>query len=216
MTNVDEFNHEKCCKTDSNCINAFTDFHLDPENPAGLCLDTSWGGDCLDLTGIVKAAETVTTLHLSPEVDPNCLEFEREDGQSDCIHGDDLSRIISLTKLKDVDQNTPPVNGDVYIYRDGMWYTFNLQTFVDDTNTAISNLQAAVTQIQNQIAPIINRWQLPNQVPDDAKIMLGNINLYSDTNAVISSAGVATTLDKSHGIYGHSLDIDKAQDEIFG
>lgn len=216
MTNIDEFNHEKCCKTDSNCINAYTDFHLDPENPAGLCLETSWGGDCLDLTSIVKAAETVTSLELSPEDDPNCLVFNREDGQADCIHGDDLSRIISMTLLKDVDQETPPSNGDVYMYRDGKWYAFDLQTFVNNTNTAISNLQAAVTQIQNQIAPIVARWSLPNQVPDDAKIMLGNINLYSDTNAVISSAGVATTLDKTHGIYGHGLDMDKAQDEIFG
>lgn len=216
MTNVDEFNHDKCCKIDSNCVNAYTDFHLDPENPAGLCLETSWGGDCLDLTSIVKAAETVTTLYLSPAEDPNCLVFEREDGQSDCIHGDDLSRIISMAKLKDVDQETAPVNGDVYMYNNGKWYTFNLQEFVTNTNNAISNLQAAVTQIQNQIAPIINRWALPNNVPDDAKIMLGNINLYSDTNAVISSAGAATTLDKSHGIYGHGLDIDKAQDECFG
>lgn len=216
MTNIDEFNHDECCKTDSNCINAYTDFHLDPENPAGLCLETSWGGDCLDLTSIVKAAETVTTLHLSPAENPNCLEFEREDGQSDCITGDELSRIISMTKLKDVDQETAPTNGDVYMYNNGKWYTFNLQDFVTNTNTTLGNLQAAITQIQNQIAPIINRWQLPNQVPDDAKIMLGNINLYSDTGAVINGSGVATTLDKSHGIYGHDLNTDKAQDEIFG
>lgn len=216
MTNVDEFNYSECCKTDANCISAYTDFHLDPENPAGLCLETSWGGDCLDLTSIVKAAETVTTLHLSPTEDPNCLEFEREDGQSDCIHGDDLSRIISMTKLKDVDQETAPTNGDVYMYNNGKWYTFNLQDFVTNTNTTLGNLQAAITQIQNQIAPILNRWQLPNQVPDDAKIMLGNINLYSDTGAVINSSGAATSLDKSHGIYGHDLNTDKAQDEIFG
>lgn len=216
MTNADEFNHGKCCKIDSNCVNAYTDFHLDPDNPTGLCLDTSWGGDCLDLTGIVKAAETVTTLYLSPAEDPNCLVFEREDGQSDCIHGDDLSRIISMTKLKDVDQETAPVNGDVYMYNNGKWYTFNLQDFVTNTNTAISNLQAAVTSLTNKVNEMYNRWSLPNNVPDDAKIMLGNINLYSDTGAVINSSGVATTLDKSHGIYGHGLDIDKAQDEIFG
>lgn len=216
MTSIDEFNHGECCKTDANCINAYTDFHLDPENPAGLCLETSWGGDCLDLTSIVKAAETVTTLHLSPAGDPNCLEFEREDGQSDCITGDELSRIISMTKLKDVDQETAPTNGDVYMYNNGKWYTFNLQDFVANTNTALGNLQAAITQIQNQIAPILNRWQLPNQVPADAKIMLGNINLYSDTGAVINSSGAATSLDKSHGIYGHDLNTDKAQDEIFG
>jgi hypothetical protein len=164
----------------------------------------------------VKAAETVTTLHLSPEEDPSCVVYEREDGQSDCIHGDDLSRIISMTKLKDVDQGAAPVNGDVYIYRNGKFYTFNLQQYMDDTAQAISNINAAITQIRNQIAPIINRWQLPNQVPDDAKIMLGNINLYSDTGAVINSSGTATSLDKSHGIYGHDLNTDKAQDEIFG
>ena len=216
MTNIDDFYRKECQKIDADCIDAYVDYHLDEENPAGLCVETSWGGDCLDLTPIVKAAETVTTLHLSPEEDPNCLVYEREDGQSDCIHGDDLSRIISMTKLKDVDQGTAPVNGDVYIYRNGKFYTFNLQQYMDDTAQAISNINAAITQIRNQIAPIINRWQLPNQVPDDAKIMLGNINLYSDTGAVINSSGTATSLDKSHGIYGHDLNTDKAQDEIFG
>lgn len=216
MTNIDEFYRKECQKIDANCIDAYVDYHLDEENPAGLCVETSWGGDCLDLTPIVKAAETVTTLHLSPEEDPNCLVYEREDGQSDCITGDELSRIISMTKLKDVDQGTAPVNGDVYIYRNGKFYTFNLQQYMDDTAQTISNINAAITQIRNQIAPIINRWQLPNQVPDDAKIMLGNINLYSDTGAVINSSGTATSLDKSHGIYGHDLNTDKAQDEIFG
>ena len=216
MTNIDEFYRKECQKIDADCIDAYVDYHLDEENPAGLCVETSWGGDCLDLTPIVKAAETVTTLHLSPEEDPNCLVYEREDGQSDCITGDDLSRIISMTKLKDVDQGTAPVNGDVYIYRNGKFYTFNLQQYMDDTAQTISNINAAITQIRNQIAPIINRWQLPNQVPDDAKIMLGNINLYSDTGAVINSSGTATSLDKSHGIYGHDLNTDKAQDEIFG
>lgn len=216
MTNIDDFYRKECQKIDADCIDAYVDYHLDEENPAGLCVETSWGGDCLDLTPIVKAAETVTTLHLSPEEDPNCLVYEREDGQSDCITGDELSRIISMTKLKDVDQGTAPVNGDVYIYRDGKFYTFNLQQYMDDTAQTINNMQAAITQIRNQIAPIINRWQLPNQVPDDAKIMLGNINLYSDTGAVINSSGTATSLDKSHGIYGHDLNTDKAQDEIFG
>ena len=212
MTNVDEFNHDECCKTDANCINAYTDFHLDPENPAGLCLETSWGGDCLDLTSIVKAAETVTTLHLSPAENPNCLEFEREDGQSDCITGDELSRIISMTKLKDVDQDTAPTNGDVYMYNNGKWYPFNLQQYMDNTAQTIDNMQAAIRQLQ----VLLDYWQVPRDLPSDAKIVLGNINLYSDTGAVINSSGVATSLDKSHGIYGHNLDTDKAQDEIFG
>lgn len=223
MTNIDEFNINECKKVDPNCINAYVDFHLDPDNPTGLCLDTSWGGECLDLLSIVKAGETVTTLYLSPEENPNCLVYEREDGQSDCITGDELSRIISMTKLKDVDQDTPPTNGDVYIYRNGKFYTFNLQTFVDNTNALISNLQNAinnlttrVTNLESTLAPIANRFELFTNVPSNAKIMLGNINLYSDTNAVVNGSGTATSLDKSHGIYGHALNQDKAQDELFG
>lgn len=212
MSNIDDFYHSECDKIDPNCIDAYTEFRLDPDSDTGLCLDTSWGGDCLDLTSIVKAAETVTTLYLSPAEDPNCLVFEREDGQSDCIHGDDLSRIISMTKLKDVDQDTPPVNGDVYIYNNGVFEPFNLQTYIDNTAATISNMQAAIRQLQQ----LLNYWQVPEDLPADAKIMLGNINLYSDTNAVINSSGGVTSLDKSHGIYGHDLDIDKAQDEIFG
>lgn len=212
MSNIDDFYHKECEKIDSNCIDAYTDFHLDEDNPAGLCIETSWGGDCLDLTSIVKAVETVTSLELTPSNDPTCLSFNREDGQADCIHGDDLSRIISMTKLKDVDQSTAPANGDVYMYNNGKWYTFNLQQYMDNTAQTISNMQAAIRQLQ----VLLQYWQVPEGAPADAKIMLGNINLYSDTGAVINSSGVATTLDKSHGIYGHDLDVDKAQDEIFG
>ena len=212
MTNIDEFYHKDCEKIDANCVNAYVDYHLDEENPAGLCVNTSWGGDCLDLTSIVKAAETVTSLELTPAENPTCLTFNREDGQADCIHGDDLSRIISMTKLKDVDQTTPPVNGDVYIYKNGKFYTFNLQQYMDDTANTINNMQAAIRQLQ----VLLNYWQVPEGLPANAKIMLGNINLYSDTNAVINSNGTVQSLNKNNGIYGHDLDIDRAQDEIFG
>ena len=212
MSNIDEFYHKDCEKIDANCINAYVVYHLDEENPAGLCVNTSWGGDCLDLTSIVKAAETVTSLELTPTENPTCLTFNREDGQADCIHGDDLSRIISMTKLKDVDQTTAPVNGDVYIYKNGKFYTFNLQQYMDDTANTINNMQAAIRQLQ----VLLNYWQVPEGLPANAKIMLGNINLYSDTNAVINSDGTVQSLNKNNGIYGHDLDIDRAQDEIFG
>lgn len=212
MTNIDEFYHKDCEKIDANCINAYVDYHLDEENPAGLCVNTSWGGDCLDLTSIVKAAETVTSLELTPTEDPTCLTFNREDGQADCIQGDDLSRIISMTKLKDVDQTTVPVNGDVYMYNNGKFYTFNLQQYMNDTANTINNMQAAIRQLQ----VLLNYWQVPEDLPANAKIMLGNINLYSDTNAVINSNGTVQSLNKNNGIYGHDLDIDRAQDEIFG
>ena len=212
MTNIDEFYHKDCEKIDANCINAYVDYHLDEENPAGLCVNTSWGGDCLDLTSVVKAAETVTSLELTPTENPTCLTFNREDGQADCIHGDDLSRIISMTKLKDVDQTTAPVNGDVYIYKNGKFYTFNLQQYMDDTANTINNMQAAIRQLQ----VLLNYWQVPEGLPANAKIMLGNINLYSDTNAAINSNGTVQSLNKNNGIYGHDLDVDRAQDEIFG
>lgn len=212
MTNIDEFYHKDCEKIDANCINAYVDYHLDEENPAGLCVNTSWGGDCLDLTSIVKAAETVTSLELTPAENPTCLTFNREDGQADCIHGDDLSRIISMTKLKDVDQTTAPVNGDVYIYKNGKFHTFNLQQYMDDTANTINNMQAAIRQLQ----VLLNYWQIPEGLPENAKIVLGTLNLYGDTTAVIDSSGTATALDKSHGLYSHDLDIDRHDDLIFG
>lgn len=224
MTNRDYFNRRDCEKIDAKCVNAYVDFHLDPENPTGICLDTSWGGDCLDLTDIVKEAETCTSLYLSPVDDPNCLVYEGE-CENFCITGDELSRIISMQLLKDVDQTTPPTDGDVYMFdRDtNTFKTFNLQQFINNLNVdltqlwaAINNLRGRVTTIENQIAPIINRWQLPEGVPDNAKILLGTINLYSDYNTTISQAGAVTSLDKSHGIYGHDLTTDLPYDEIFG
>lgn len=215
LTNIDSFNRNECDKIDPNCINAFVDFHLDPDNPTGICIDTSWGGECLDLKNIVKEAETCTALYLSPADDPNCLVYEGE-CENFCITGDELSRIISMTKLKDVDQETAPRNGDVYIYNNGEFTPFNLTEALNNLDIDLSAIWAAINQIRAQIAPILNRWQVFENVPEDAKIMLGNINLYSDYGAAVNSAGVATSLDKSHGIYGHSLNIDKSYDELFG
>jgi len=224
LTNVDYFNRRDCDKIDAKCVNAYVDFHLDPENPTGICLDTSWGGDCLDLTNIVKEAETCTSLYLSPVDNPNCLVYEGE-CENFCITGDELSRIISMHLLKDVDQETAPQGGDVYMFnRDtNLFEPFNLQQYIDNTGVdltaiwaAINNLRGRVTTIENQIAPIINRWQIPEGVPDNAKILLGNINIYSDVNAAISGAGAVTSLDTTPGVYGHSLNTDLLDDEIFG
>ena len=224
ITNIDFFNRKDCEKIDANCVNAYVDFKLDPENPTGICLDTSWGGDCLDLTELVKAAETCTSLYLSPAEDPNCLVYEGE-CENFCITGDELARIIPMAKLKDVDQTKAPEGGDIYIYNGDTkkFETFNLKQYIDNTNidmssiwNAINSLRNHVTTIENQIAPIINRWELPENIPDDAKIMLGTINLYSDYNAQISPTGAVTSLDKSHGIYGHDLTTDLPYDEILG
>lgn len=224
MSTVADFNYiEDCDKVDSQCVDAFVDFHLDESNPTGICLESSWGGDCLDLTGVVNAAETLTTLYLSPDENPNCLVYEPERGDNICIHGDDLSRIISMTKLKDVDQSNAPSNGDVYIYNNGVFTPYDLQTFVTNTNTSISNAQTrltavegAISALQTRIANIDALLVKPENSPSDAKIVWGKINLYSDPNAAVDSSGNVTSLDKTHGLYSHNLNTTAYGDEIMG
>ena len=183
LTNIDSFSRKDCEKIDANCVNAFVDFHINPDAPTELCLDTSWGGNCIDLTDIVRAAQTCTSLYLSPEIDPNCLVYEGE-CETYCITGDELSRIISMSKLKDVDQGTAPVNGDIYMYNNGKFYTFNLQQYMDNIDTIIRGIQASITNLQNRmtaaenritnientIAPIVSRWEVFEGVLNDAKI----------------------------------------------
>ena len=114
MSSISDFNRTSDCdKISADCINAET--RLEQTDDTTVCLYSSWGDTCIDFTDIVKNAESCTTLYLSPEEDPNCLIYEPEDkcGDNICIHGDDLSRIISMHLLKDVDQNIPLTNGDV-------------------------------------------------------------------------------------------------------
>lgn len=222
MSTIDNFNKiDDCNKIDPLCINAYTDFELDPDNPAGLCLHTPWGGDCLDLTSIVKAAETCTTLYLSPDENPNCLVYEPEEkcGDNICIHGDDLSRIISMTKLKDVDQSTSPSDGSVYMYNSqtGMFEPFDLKTFVTNTNNAIQNINQTLNNHEGRLRTIESMLTPPTGAPDNVRVVFGNINDYSDPNVVISEgSGTVTTLDKTHGLYSHALSSNAYGDEIFG
>ena len=210
MSNIDNFNRvDDCNKIDPMCINAYVDYHLDPDSDTGLCVETSWGGDCLDLTSIVKAAETCTELYLSPEDAPNCLVYKGECADF-CINGDDLSRIISMTKLKDVDQEAQPTAGDVYMFDGEKFVPFNLQEFIDNYNITMNNLNAQINNILRKITP-------PADAPDNVVIVFGNINLYSDPNVVINEgSGSVTTLDKNHGLYTHLLAENAYGDEIFG
>lgn len=200
MTSIDEYYRKECEKIDASDINAYLELRLDDQDPTKLILDSSWGETSVNLTDTVKAAETVTHLSLVPDCDePTSLQYDPERGDPDCITGDDLSRIISMTKLKDVDQNTPPVDGDVYIYDNGKWYTFNLQSFVNNVNNAIDNINASITNILNRIAP-------PEGIPGNARIMYGNINIYSDyTNNDV----------RNWGVFAHSTSNDIANDEFF-
>lgn len=222
MSTIEDFNRiDDCNKLDSLCIDAYTDFELDPDNEAGLCLHTPWGGDCLDLTSIVKAAESCTTLYLSPENDPNCLVYEPEEkcGDNICIHGDDLSRIISMTKLKDVDQSTQIGDGNVYVYNSttGKFEPYNLVQQITNINTAIQNINAAITNLQGRVSSLEEKLTPPADAPANVKVVFGNINDYSDPNVVINEgSGTVTTLDKTHGLYTHTLASNAYGDEIFG
>ena len=211
MTSITDFNRiDDCNKIDPLCINADIDFKQTDDTT--ICLYTSWGDYCIDLTEIVKNAETCTTLYLSPEESPNCLVYEPECGDNICITGDDLSRIISMTKLKDVDQNTPPMNGDVYIYDNTtkMFKPYNLGDFITNYNIAMTNLNNQIEQILNKLTP-------PSDAPNNVKLVWGNINEYSDPNVVIDEdTGTVTTLDKTHGLYTHTLATSAYGDEIFG
>ena len=240
MSTVEDFYRiEDCDKIDAKCVNAYIEAYLDEDKPTDFVLKTSWGDSIVDLTPAIKAGETLTTLYLSPANNPNCLVYEPERGDNICIHGNDLSRIISMKYLKDVKQGETLSSGDIYMYdgSDNLFHAFNLQNFIDITNNAITNLtsrmraaeghianlQAAVTALQAtvadheaRIAAIEALLVKPTGAPSGAKLTWGTINVYSDPNAVINSSGSATTLDKTHGLYTHNLSNSVYGDEIFG
>lgn len=267
MSDLRDFFQVDCDKIDAKCVNAYIEASLDENKPTDFMLSTSWGDSIIDLTPAIKAGETLTTMYLSPVGDPSCLVYEPERGDNICITGDALSRIISMTKLRDVDQSTTPLNGDVYMYNSttNLFSPYDLQGFINTTTnniaglqsrmsaaeasisslssrmataegdianlksrmsaaeTNITNLQTAVSALQttvsnhaSRIAAIEAILAKPAGAPSGATLTWGNINLYSDPNAAISSSGTVTSLDKTHGLYTHNLNSTAYGDEIFG
>lgn len=207
-TPIQEFNKKPCCQIDAAMVNAYTNITLDPTNPTGIILDTSWGTVKLDLASIVKAGETITTLELTE----NGLCYHKEDGTTDFIHGDDLSRIISMKLLKDVDQSQTIGGGDVYMYNSttNLFEPFDLQTFVNEINTHLGRIDAALVQLGNRITAVENRLtDIENIIPfypadKTMKLARGTINWYSD---------VTNTLDKTDGLFTHDKNINKVNDQ---
>lgn len=246
MTAISDFNRiEDCDKIDAKCVNGEVKAFLNGETPTELDVQSSWGDSEVDLAPAIKAGETLTTMYLSPATTPNCLVYEPERGDNVCIHGDDLSRIVSMKYLKDVAQPSSPTTGDVYMLGSGdLFRPFALQSFVDATNTslaslqgrltaietsvsalqtAVSNLQSAVNTLQTTVAAHGTRLNTietlltkPTGTPNGASIVWGTVNLYSDHNAVISSSGAVTSLNKTHGLYSHNLNTTAQGDEILG
>lgn len=207
MTSVAEFNRYECPRIDALDVNAYFDLFLKDEDPTKLIFDSSWGTIELDLTPAIKAGETVTHLSLDPADNPTYLRYDNESGAAECIHGDDLSRIISMRYLKDVTQTTPPADGDVYMYNaeTNLFEPFDLKTFVNDTNTTIGRMQATINQLINRISDIEG---LIPFYPEDktTKLARGQINIISDPT---------NTDNRTYGLFTHDKNIDQYGDEYF-
>ena len=56
-TPIENFNRKECELIDALKVNAYTDLYLDPENPTGIILDTSWGQVKVDLKSVVGVGD---------------------------------------------------------------------------------------------------------------------------------------------------------------
>lgn len=208
MTKPGEFpGYRECDKIPGVGIAAYAEIVLDPETPTGIALDSTWGYNRLDLESVVKAGETVTHLELAPTNNPTVLRYFKEDGDIDCIPGDELSRIISMQLLKDVDQSQPIENGAVYVYNEttGKFEPFEIVSAIGDINTVINRLNARITDLENRLSDIeaiIPFW------PSDktTKVARGQINIISDPT---------NTNDKTYGLFTHDKNTDQFADEYF-
>lgn len=157
LTKITEFDSsrkecKKICGTD---VDAFIQLGYDEKFPTHLALYSTWGWSSIDMTPMVKAGETVTTLFLTPEDNPTALQYNKEDGTYDCILGNDLSRIISMHLLADVDQTQTLVAGDVYMWAaDGIFRTYNLQAFINDTGNNFQNVNNQIQTINNRLTTL--------------------------------------------------------------
>lgn len=185
------FNYKDCEKLDGRLVNAYVEAHLNKEDLSDLVIETSWGDSVVDLTYAVRAAETVTSLDLSE----NALEYIAEDGHVDCIYGEDLSRIISMQLLKDVDTDVAPTNGDAYIYDENKqkFVTFNLSQALGSLTDTVTNFNSVINNLRSRIVTLEEKTTPPENAPSDVKIAFGNINNYGDyTNANLRTSGIYT------------------------
>lgn len=204
--------YQDCERLDPCLVNAYVELTLDPENPTGVILSSSWGDIPVDLLSVVKAGETITKLELVPENAPTAIRYMRENGEYDCITGDELSRIVSLQLLKDVDQTNPPEDGITYVFNGdtNLFEPYDIKTAITNINTVLGRLQASITNLQNQINSLDARIDVieekltpPTNTPSDARVAFGNRNVYGDYTNSDSHA---------HGIFTHDPTVDMADD----
>lgn len=216
-------------------VDAYFKFSLDlNQAPTALYLDSSWGCTGIDLEPLIKNGETITHLFLSPPDMPTSLQFNREDfgrdgapnGGVDCIHGDDLSRIISMQLLKDVNQNNSISDGDVYIFNGNtsLFEPYPLKQTINQINLKLQNHETRISSLESNLAALIDhvdqleiffrRWlnsieeriAPPPGAPANVRIAHGNINDYSD----YTNSG-----SKAWGIFTHDPNSDIPNDQQF-
>lgn len=215
-TSAYDYNYKDCEKIDGRQVNAYVEAHLNNEDPTLLEVESTWGDSEIDLDPAVKAAETVTTLELVPEGGPTSLQYTKEDGTVDCIDGNDLSEIIKLKLLHDVDHE--PEDGDVYVYDEetDSFKTFNLNAFVQNVTNALGDLDQAIGQfttintrlgdLETNVSNIMDILTPPTGSPSDVKVAFGNINIYGDYTG---------NNGKTSGIYTHNPSTNVANDQMF-
>lgn len=209
MTRPTEFpGYRECDKIPGADVSAYVEVVLDPENPTGIAIDSTWGYNRIDLESVVKAGETVTHLELAPENTPTVLRYFREDGEIDCVHGDDLSKIVSMQLLKDVDQTQAIADGDVYVYDEatGKFKPFEIVATIGAINTYLNRLNAEITAIKVRLNTIEAKLTPPENAPDDVTVAFGNRNVYGDN---------ANNDSHDHGIYTHDPTTDLVDDLYF-
>lgn len=228
MTSPKDFFYDKSCeKIDPLCVDAFFELTADPDLATGIILKNSWEDTGIDLEPMIKAGETDTFLALTPTLNPESLQYTSEK-HVDCITGHDLSRIISMQFLKDVDQNDSPEPGDIYKMGDNnLFELFNLDDFIEnlegdlgDIITRITNLEGIVgshtreintikerlTDIEGRLTTIENILEKPDNIPTNARVAWGNINVYGD---------ITNNNLKTSGIYTHNPNTNVINDQYF-
>lgn len=158
MTDPNDFYHKPCEKLSGGCVDAFVELIADPTTPSNLGVSSSWGTNYIDMELIVKASETVTHISLTD----TALQYDNESGEVDCINGDNLSSIISMRLLKDVDQTATLGVGMAYVWN-GTKFTpqivggggdGSLTSRVSQLETSVSLLQTSNTQLTQEVTAL--------------------------------------------------------------
>lgn len=221
--------YHKEVKIPAVCVDAFVKLVTQEDypgrifDPTTIYLESAWGNSEVNIADMIKYGETDTVLHL--DLDCGSLIYDAEKHQ-DCINGDDLSRIISLTKLADVKQEVNWTNGDTVLYDNGVFKPFNLTAAFAAIDSRFSQINELIEQLQDAINSINNRFDVlenkvdnfiaqtnnrlsvierllvkPEGIPEDSVIAWGNINDYG--------------IDKTHGLYTHNPSAEITGDQWF-